>query len=174
MASASQFVQLAKSLPEPLQRFLARWPPAALVGPGASPTSYQTARPDPFAFHKHPVTGRLQDPVYSARRQAQLIQMARDHGVAELMPASAKDPAQRLALRVEHGLRVKGTGVGQKVKGHIHERHMIAKCVVTAAVFGTRGGMLMWYTGWNQEERPCSKCPISSRNGKRYVGNGMC
>ncbi|OAA73136.1 hypothetical protein ISF_00037 [Cordyceps fumosorosea ARSEF 2679] len=127
MASTSQFVQLAKSLPEPLQRFLARWPPAALVAPGSAPTSFQTLRQNPFEFYKHPVTGRLHDPVYSARRQAQLLRMARDHGVAELMPASAKDPSQRLAHRVEHGLRVKGTGVGHKVKGHIHERHMIAK-----------------------------------------------
>ncbi|OAQ98514.1 hypothetical protein LLEC1_02683 [Akanthomyces lecanii] len=127
MASTSQFVQLAKSLPEPLQRFFARWPPAALVSPGQPPTSFQELRPNPFEFYKHPVTGRLQDPVYSARRQAQLLQMARDHGVADLLPPSEKNPTQRLAHRVEHGLRVKGTGVGQKVKGHIHERHMIAK-----------------------------------------------
>ncbi|KAJ3474095.1 hypothetical protein NLG97_g9995 [Lecanicillium saksenae] len=90
-------------------------------------TSFQQLRPNPFEFYKHPVTGRLQDPVYSARRQAQLVKMARDHGVEALLPASAKNPTQRLAHRVEHGLRVKGTGVGQKVKGHIHERHMIAK-----------------------------------------------
>ncbi|KAM3532147.1 hypothetical protein MY4038_004164 [Beauveria bassiana] len=127
MTSTSHFVQLAKSLPQPLQRFFARWPPAALVSPGSAPTSFQEMRPNPFEFYKHPVTGRLQDPVYSARRQAQLFQLARDHGVAELLPPSAKNPTQRLAHRVEHGLRVKGTGLGQKVKGHIHERHMIAK-----------------------------------------------
>ncbi|PTB59056.1 hypothetical protein M431DRAFT_516205 [Trichoderma harzianum CBS 226.95] len=127
MASPSSFVQLAKSLPEPLQRFFARWPPAALVAPGTPPTPFQEQRPNPFRFYKHPVTGRWQDPVYSQRRQAQLVKLARDHGVEELLPETTKGTEYQLAHRVEHGLRVKGTGVGQKVKGHIHERHMIAK-----------------------------------------------
>ncbi|PTB65309.1 hypothetical protein BBK36DRAFT_1204847 [Trichoderma citrinoviride] len=127
MASTSSFVQLAKSLPEPLQRFFARWPPASLVAPGTPPTAFQEQRPNPFRFYKHPVTGRWQDPVYSQRRQAQLVKLAREHGVEELLPETTKGTEYRLAHRVEHGLRVKGTGVGQKVKGHIHERHMIAK-----------------------------------------------
>lgn len=169
MASTSQFVQLAKSLPEPLQRFFARWPPAGLASPGTAPTSFQELRPNPFEFYKHPETGRLQDPVYSARRQAQLLQMARDHGVADLLPSSNKNPTQRLAHRVEHGLRVKGTGVGQKVKGHIHERHMIAKYVGTRPQRMVRGddALTMLLTGWKQEEKPCWKCPSSSKNGKR-------
>lgn len=129
MASPTSFVQLAKSLPEPLQRFFARWPPAALVAPGTPPTPFQEQRPNPFRFYKHPVTGRWQDPVYSQRRQAQLVKLARDHGVEELLPETTKGTEYQLAHRVEHGLRVKGTGVGQKVKGHIHERHMIAKYV---------------------------------------------
>ncbi|TFB06493.1 Diphthamide biosynthesis protein 4 [Trichoderma ghanense] len=130
MASPSSFVQLAKSLPEPLQRFFARWPPASLVAPGTPPTAFQEQRPNPFRFYKHPVTGRWQDPVYSQRRQAQLVKLAREHGVEELLPETTKGTEYRLAHRVEHGLRVKGTGVGQKVKGHIHERHMIAKFLV--------------------------------------------
>ncbi|KAK1250405.1 hypothetical protein MKX08_010408 [Trichoderma sp. CBMAI-0020] len=127
MASPSNLVQLAKSLPEPLQRFFARWPPAALVAPGTPPTPFQEQRPNPFRFYKHPVTGRWQDPVYSQRRQMQLVKLAREHGVEELLPQTNKGTEYQLAQRVEHGLRVKGTGVGQKVKGHIHERHMIAK-----------------------------------------------
>ncbi|KAG5999518.1 hypothetical protein E4U54_001814 [Claviceps lovelessii] len=128
MASASsKYIQLAKTLPEPLQRFFARWPPASLQPADAAKTRYQEQRPDPFRFYKHPTTGKWQDPMYSARRQAQLVQMAREHGVEELLPETTKGTEYRLAYRVEHGLRVKGTGVGQKVKGHIHERHMIAK-----------------------------------------------
>jgi large subunit ribosomal protein L25 len=174
MTSTSHFVQLAKSLPEPLQRFFARWPPAALVSPGSAATSFQEMRPNPFEFYKHPVTGRLQDPVYSARRQAQLFQLARDHGVAELLPPSGKNPTQRLAHRVEYGLRVKGTGVGQKVKGHIHERHMIAKYVGEGPPWPGRLGSgemltIACVTGWRREERPCWKCQSSSRNGKWYV-----
>lgn len=132
MATATKYIQLAKSLPEPLQRFFARWPPASVQPVGAAPTGYQEQRPDPFQFYKHPVTGKWQDPVYSYRRQAQLVQLAREHGVEELLPETTKGTEYRLAHRVEHGLRVKGTGVGQKVKGHIHERHMIAKYVSSA------------------------------------------
>lgn len=168
---ASSFVQLAKSLPEPLQRFFARWPPASLVAPGTPPTAFQEQRPNPFRFYKHPVTGRWQDPVYSQRRQAQLVKLAREHGVEELLPETTKGTEYRLAHRVEHGLRVKGTGVGQKVKGHIHERHMIAKYVVP---------LMLWFcnncrgarrtdtiaSGWNRGEKPCWICPSLSGPGR--------
>ncbi|KAM4054839.1 hypothetical protein HRG_005659 [Hirsutella rhossiliensis] len=131
MASPNQsrFIQLAQSLPPQLQRFFARWPPAALLPKGGAgePTRYQAERPNPFRFYKNPATGHWQDPVYSQRRQAQLVRMAREHGVEQLLPETRKGTEYRLAHRVEHGLRVKGTGVGQKVKGHIYERHMIAK-----------------------------------------------
>ncbi|KAK0389605.1 hypothetical protein NLU13_3180 [Sarocladium strictum] len=126
MASTTNLIPLAKSLPAPLQRFFARWPPAAIIPEGTAPTRFQQERPNPFAFYKHPVTGKWQDPVYSQRRQAELVKMARENGVEELLPETKKGTEYQLAHRVEHGLRVKGTGVGQKVKGRIHERHMIA------------------------------------------------
>lgn len=129
MASSTHLIRLAKSLPAPLQRFFARYPPVAIVPDNAPKTPYQEERPNPFRFYKHPVTGKWHDPVYSQRRQAELVKMAREHGVEELLPETRKGTEYRLAHRVEHGLRVKGTGVGQKVKGHIHERHMIAKYV---------------------------------------------
>jgi len=56
--------------------------------------------------------------------------MAREHGVEELLPYTPKGTEERLRKRVEFGLRVKGTGVGQQVKGHAHERHLVAKWVV--------------------------------------------
>lgn len=83
--------------------------------------------------------------MYSYRRQAQLVQLAREHGVEDLLPETTKGAEYRLAHRVEHGLRVKGTGVGQKVKGHIHERHMIAKyvnSVKTSSLWALAAGML--------------------------------
>lgn len=162
MASTSHFVELAKTLPAPLQRFFARFPPAAILPEGHPPTRYQEARPDPFRFYRNPATGRWQDPVYSKRRQAELVKMAQEHGVEELLPATDKKADVQLAIRVEKGLRVKGTGVGQKVKGHIYERHMIAKyvgCPVawqvvpghaeksTLTPFGQDGGEKKGYAG---------------------------
>ncbi|EFX01763.1 60S ribosomal protein [Grosmannia clavigera kw1407] len=132
--SPSGYIQLAKTLPPRLLQFLARYPPAALQptttsGDAAAHTStgYQQDTPNPFKSMKHPVTGRWHDPVYSLRRQAELAKMARDHGVAELLPESSKSPEERLRRRIELGVRVKGTGVGQRVKGHQHERHLVAK-----------------------------------------------
>ncbi|CAI4216520.1 unnamed protein product [Parascedosporium putredinis] len=130
--ASKELVSLAKGLPSQLKRFFARYPPAAILPPTvegaeASKTSYQLSRPDPFKFWKHPVTGKWHDPVYSLRRQAELVKMARENGVEELLPETSKGTETKLAKRVEFGLRVKGTGVGQRVKGHSHERHMLTK-----------------------------------------------
>ena len=46
------------------------------------------------------------------------------------MPFSVKSPAERLRRREENGLRVKGTGVGQRVKGKEDERQLKARCVL--------------------------------------------
>ncbi|KAF4594803.1 ribosomal protein MRPL25 [Ophiocordyceps camponoti-floridani] len=124
-SSASHLIQLAKTLPAPLQRFLARWPPASIAGPGAKPTPWQEERPNPFQCIRDAVTGKRKDPVYSQRRQAKIVKMARQHGVHSLLPQSSKDIELKLQRRVEFGLRVKGTGVGQRVKGHSHEREMV-------------------------------------------------
>ncbi|PFH61769.1 hypothetical protein XA68_16298 [Ophiocordyceps unilateralis] len=126
-SSSAQLIQLAKTLPPPLQRFLARWPPAAIVGQTAKPTPWQEERPHPFSCCRDAVTGKRKDPVYSQRRQADLVKMARKHGVEELLPETTKGTEFKLTRRVKFGLRVKGTGVGEEVKGHIFERHMIAK-----------------------------------------------
>lgn len=40
------------------------------------------------------------------------------------MPHTVKGTQERLARRKEQGLRVRGTGVGQKVKGKLWERTM--------------------------------------------------
>ena len=132
-ATSSKHVQLALGLPSRLLTFLARYPPTTILPPTANPetakTGYQQDTPNPFLHQKHPVTGRWHDPKYSLRRQADLVKMARAYGVEELLPYTPKKTEERLRKRVELGLRVKGTGVGQKVKGHKHERHLVSKYV---------------------------------------------
>ncbi|TAQ83719.1 hypothetical protein B7494_g7957 [Chlorociboria aeruginascens] len=157
MAANKQYVQLAQSLPPRLTRFFARWPPRAILeadstttpspaDPTAPPPSTSAAvdspapRPDPrqseidtlgfpspFKSQRHPVTGKWHDPVFSLRRQAELVKLARQHGVEELLPPSVKSTEERMRKRVEHGLRVKGTGVGQRVKGKESERTLKAR-----------------------------------------------
>lgn len=53
-----------------------------------------------------------------------MVKLARAHGVEELLPFTVKGTDTRIQKRIEHGLRVRGTGVGQKVKGKIWERTM--------------------------------------------------
>lgn len=172
MAAISQNVQLAKSLPPRLLRFFARYPPASIQASTEAPkTAYQIESPNPFRSTKHPVTGKWHDPVYSLRRQAELVKLARDHGVEELLPFTHKGTEERIRNRVEHGLRVKGTGVGQQVKGHKHERQMIAKYARIS--FPIDGGpvrlLTLPFTGWRRGERPFSECRASSGSGRRFV-----
>ncbi|KAK0734023.1 hypothetical protein B0T26DRAFT_631703 [Lasiosphaeria miniovina] len=132
MASISKkHIQLALSLPPRLRTFFARYPAATILPEGTAPelakTPYQEEAPNPFLSTKHPVTGRWHDPKYSLRRQAELVKLARTHGVEELLPFTTKGTEERIRKRVGLGLRVKGTGVGEKVKGHKHERHLVAK-----------------------------------------------
>ena len=122
---ASNYIRLAKALPPRLQVFLARYPATAILPDGAtSKTGYQEETPNPFSPMKHAATGNWHNPKYSMRRQAELVKLARDHGVEELLPFTHKATEERIRKRVELGLRVKGTGVGQKVKGHKYERQL--------------------------------------------------
>ena len=100
---------------------------AATISPD-NPTANPTPT-NPFLPFKHPVTGKWQDPVYSLRRQAELVKLAREEGVEELLPFTNKGTEERIRHRVRYGLRVRGTGVGQKVKGHLYERMLGAKYV---------------------------------------------
>ncbi|KAI0018363.1 hypothetical protein F4780DRAFT_781515 [Xylariomycetidae sp. FL0641] len=128
----NRYVELAKQLHPRLQRFFAKYPPTQIL-PGNTRANTTAAAEgaggmtNPFLPHKHPATGKWQDPVYSLRRQAELVKLAREQGVEELLPFSAKGTETRLRHRITHGLRVRGTGVGQSVKGHLHERMLAAK-----------------------------------------------
>ncbi|KAL8924622.1 MAG: hypothetical protein Q9208_003937 [Pyrenodesmia sp. 3 TL-2023] len=99
-------------------------PNATVVESTIQPSLAPSDNPNPFKPHKHPETGRWHDPVYSLRRQADLVKLARVNGVEELLPYTFKGSGEGRKRREEHGLRVKGTGVGQRVKGKAWERTM--------------------------------------------------
>lgn len=139
-SSASKYIALAQTLPANLLRFFARYPPPQLFASPqeAQQTGYQLATKNPFKPQKHPATGKWHDPVYSNRRQADLVKLARQHGVEELLPHSAKKTEVKLAKKVALGWRGKGTGVGQTVKGHKHERMLGAKYVAIFSGYAVR------------------------------------
>ncbi|KAF2142210.1 uncharacterized protein K452DRAFT_351129 [Aplosporella prunicola CBS 121167] len=144
MASIQQHVQLAKTLPPRLMRFFQRYPPPSLVPPTATATatantttadagtpttivSPEKTYRNPFKPHFNTITGRWQSPAFGLRRQAELCKLASKHGVEELLPYSIKKSGEREKRREEKGLRVRGTGVGQKVKGKAWERQLKGK-----------------------------------------------
>merc|ERR1712093_342057 len=99
--SPNQYVKLAQQLPPRLSRFFARYPPQAIVSSSAlskasspcTPAADSSASsadhistgqdgltvPSPFRCQKHPITGKWHDPVFSLRRQAELVKLARQH-----------------------------------------------------------------------------------------------
>lgn len=77
---------------------------------------------NPFLPRKLFTTGKWRGPQYGLRVQADLVKLARQFGVEELLPMGPKATAFKQQRLIEHGLRIRGTGVGQQVKGHKWER----------------------------------------------------
>nr|POE63443.1 54s ribosomal protein l25, mitochondrial [Quercus suber] len=97
-------------------------PSASTASPGLLAPEASTWKTNPFLPFRNPSTGIWHGPHYSLRRQAELFRLATEHNVLSLMPPSAKHPEIKEQKRILNGLRVKGTGVGQKVKGKYWER----------------------------------------------------
>lgn len=84
-------------------------------------------RPNPFQPISHPKNHYWRAPRIGLRVQADLFKLARKSGVEHLLPASRKSSSFKEARILQKGLRIKGTGVGQEVKGHKEEREHPAK-----------------------------------------------
>ncbi|KAH8700259.1 putative 60S ribosomal protein L25 [Talaromyces proteolyticus] len=79
--------------------------------------------PNPFLPSKNP-KGEWWAPKFGLRQQADLVKLAKKYGVEELLPSGRKSTIFKETRRQERGLAIKGTGIGQKVKGHKWERTM--------------------------------------------------
>lgn len=134
-AAGEKYIKLAQSLPPQLLRFFQRNQDhlagyfanaAKKVTPTAAAGTFaeSSKHPNPFRSQKNLETGRWHDPIYSLRRQADLVKLARANGVEELLPPTVKGTEARIKKRAANGLRVKGTGYGQRVKGKLWERTM--------------------------------------------------
>lgn len=100
------------------------------------PTAYSPSRAllqsetkgrNPFLPRKIFTTGKWIGPRYGLRQQADLVKLAIKYNVEPLLPIGPKSTEYKAARLAERGLRIKGTGIGQKVKGHKWERTMEAR-----------------------------------------------
>ncbi|KAL4946633.1 hypothetical protein BDV06DRAFT_181994 [Aspergillus oleicola] len=80
--------------------------------------------PNPFLPRKNFRTGTWIGPRYGLRQQAELVKLAVKYNVEGLLPPGKKSTEYKETRRAERGLQIKGTGIGQKVKGHEWERTM--------------------------------------------------
>ncbi|KAJ5225340.1 hypothetical protein N7468_006565 [Penicillium chermesinum] len=83
--------------------------------------------PNPFLPQKIFRTGKWKGPRYGLREQADLVKLAQKYNVEPLLPPGPKSTPYKAARLSERGLAIKGTGIGQKVKGHKWERTMEAR-----------------------------------------------
>ncbi|KAH9860740.1 hypothetical protein J1614_012072 [Plenodomus biglobosus] len=97
-------------------------PSSAPQNSSIPPEAHDLPYPNPFLPSKNFATGRWRSPVYGLRKQADLVKLASEYGVVDLLPWTIKKPGEKERRRVESGLQVKGTGEGQKVKGKLWER----------------------------------------------------
>lgn len=79
-------VEAFGKLPTKLQTFFTRFPPAPLKTYAEKPTLTTAEDANPFLPNKHPITGRIHEPLYSMRRQSDLFKLAYKFGIQDLMP----------------------------------------------------------------------------------------
>lgn len=77
---------------------------------------------NPFLPYRNPTTGRWRGAQIGLRRQADLFKLAAKHGVELLLPPSMKSSEYKRVRVEERGKTMRGTGEGQRVKGHKWER----------------------------------------------------
>lgn len=83
--------------------------------------------PNPFLPRKNFRNGKWFGPRYGLRQQADLVKLAIKYNVEPLLPPGRKSTEYKEIRQSERGLQIKGTGIGQKVKGHKWERTMEAR-----------------------------------------------
>lgn len=101
--------------------------PKTYFSPSRALLHNDPGHPNPFLPQKLQ-NGKWAGPRYGLRRQAELVKLAMRYDVEALLPVGKKATEFKETKRAERGgLAVKGTGVGQKVKGHKWERTMEAR-----------------------------------------------
>jgi large subunit ribosomal protein L25 len=101
--------------------------PAAVAKPKAVSRAKRKQPFNPFLPFKNHTTGKWHGALIGLRKQADLVKLAVTYGVEPLLPPTVKSTEYKKVVVEERGNRVKGTGVGEKVKGHKWERTLKAR-----------------------------------------------
>ncbi|KAL4973939.1 hypothetical protein BDW66DRAFT_93829 [Aspergillus desertorum] len=99
-------------------------PDPSVISPSRALLYSDPEYPNPFLPRKNFRTGKWIGPRYGLRQQAELVKLAIKYNVEALLPPGKKSTEYKETRRAERGLQIKGTGIGQKVKGHKWERTM--------------------------------------------------
>ncbi|ESW97297.1 hypothetical protein KL918_000904 [Ogataea parapolymorpha] len=111
-------VEAFEKLPLQLRNFFTRYPPSPFRQYASEQTLANAPDANPFIPNRHPVTGKVQEPVYSLRRQSDLYKLAYKFGVADLMP-TLRNNKKFYAEKFETKPLLKGV---LSPKGHKWER----------------------------------------------------
>jgi len=124
-----------------------------------------TDRRNPFLPYKHPLSGHWHGPAYSLRQQKELVKLASTHHVLSLLPWTSKLPHEAERRRAEHGLRIKGTGEGQRVKGKKWERTLKPRLLERQKAMEGMGALVK---RWKElgHGRGWKKWPARSKKGR--------
>lgn len=123
--TASPEAPSAESLPSPYVKDRTAKPPKR--DPAAYPLSrafLQTSPEYPNPFLPRKFGRKWTGPRYGLRLQADMVKLAKKYNVEALLPPGPKSTEYKDLRKEEKGLRIKGTGIGQNVKGHKWERTM--------------------------------------------------
>lgn len=122
--------------------------------PSSSPDALEPELPyhNPFLPIKSHLTGRWRGAEYGLRKQADLVKLAKTHGVLDLLPWTIKKPGEKEKRRIENGLQVKGTGQGQRVKGKRWERTLSSRLAMRQKAMLDMPALIQ---EWKQVRSPC-------------------
>lgn len=136
-------------LPVKLQNFFTKFPPAPIRKYADQPTLTNAEDANPFLPNKHPITGRIHEPLYSLRRQSDLYKLAYKFGIADLMPKLANDKKFYEDKQASSPI-LKGV---LYPKGHKWERTYEARKKVIADALADADNVLIKYRGSKYKKR---------------------
>ncbi|KAI0463333.1 hypothetical protein LJB42_003356 [Komagataella kurtzmanii] len=141
--------QAFKKLPQKLQNFFTRYPPAPFKKYASTPTSTTADDANPFLPNIHPVTNKTHNPIYSMRRQSDLYKLAYKFGVSDLLPTLNNG---KMFFQEKYDNKKPLRGVVNP-KGHIWERTLEARKAAIQEAVSKADDILVEHRGMKYNRR---------------------